>query len=93
MDNKRKRKEWHDAILSIIQRHGGRATYRNFYPEIPEILQLTERELKPSTVGANYEFVWRGTLRGYLSHMVQEGIIYKDGTGNFVCKSSAEQSL
>ncbi len=79
MNGKRTAEEWHNTIISIIKSHGGHANYSNFYSEIPKILQLTERELRPSTDGANYEPVWRGTLRGYLSDMVQDGILIKSG--------------
>ena len=81
MDKKRNAKEWHDAIIKIIKQHGGRANYDDFYSEIPKILQLNGRELRPSTPGANYEPVWRGTLRGYLTDMVQNGTLSKGGTG------------
>lgn len=80
MNGKRTADEWHNAIISIIRKHGGLANYGNFYSEIPKILPLTDRELRPSTEGANYESVWRGTLRGYLSDMVLDGILTKSGT-------------
>ena len=78
MDKKRNAKEWHDAIIKIIRKHKGSADYTNFYSEIPELLRLNERELRPSTPKANYESVWRGTLRGYLSDMVQDGTLSKE---------------
>ena len=78
MDKKRNAKEWHDAIIKTIRKHEGSADYTDFYSEIPELLRLNKRELRPSTPKANYESVWRGTLRGYLSDMVQEGALSKE---------------
>lgn len=79
MHMKRRHEEWHKAIYEIIERHGGKADYNHFYSEIPDILKLNEWELRPSTAKANYEKVWRGTLRGYLSHMVRDGLLTKNG--------------
>ncbi|MBN2330841.1 MAG: hypothetical protein JXC85_03430 [Candidatus Aenigmarchaeota archaeon] len=78
-DKKRKAEEWHDAIFEIIKRHGGKADYDSFYNEIPNLLHLNKRELRPSTPKANLELVWRGTLRGYLSDMIKAGILTKSG--------------
>jgi hypothetical protein len=71
-------KEWHDTITYIIRQHGGSACYDDFYREIPLILQLNEWELRPS--GVKQESIWRGTLRGYLSHMVKKGILSRSYT-------------
>lgn len=79
MTGKRDSQEWRRAIIKVIKNHAGEANYGHFYGEIPQIFQLTERELRPSTAGANFEAVWRGTLRGYLCDMVQEGALVKSG--------------
>lgn len=78
LNGKRAAKEWHNAIIYIIKNHKGSADYDNFYSEIPRIMVLNNRELRPSTKGANYEPVWRGTLRGYLSDMVFKGVLTKN---------------
>lgn len=74
----RSRYEWYNAIMDIIRAHGGCAEHINFYSEIPKILTLTERELSESTVGANKELRWRGTLRGHITDMVQQDILVKE---------------
>lgn len=79
MTGKRDSREWHLAIIKVIKNHSGEANYGHFYTEIPQIFKLTERELRPSTAGANFEAVWRGTLRGYLCDMVQNGVLMKNG--------------
>ena len=79
MTKKRDSREWRNAIIAVITNHAGEANYSHFYGDIPKIVQLTERELRPSTAGANFEAVWRGTLRGYLCDMVQEGLLIKSG--------------
>jgi hypothetical protein len=78
-EKRRQRKEWHNAILAVIRDDSGSVDYETLYREIPNKLQLTERELRPSTEKARYEPVWRGTLRGYMTDMVQEGLLVKSG--------------
>ena len=76
MNKKRNCFEWHNAIFKIINKYDNDADYCAFYTEIPIILNpLTERELKGS--GIKQEATWRGTLRGYLSHMVRDGLLIK----------------
>ncbi len=78
-EKRRMRKEWHDAILAVIRDGSGSVDYETLYREIPNKIHLTERELRPSTEKARYEPVWRGTLRGYITDMVQEGLLIKSG--------------
>jgi hypothetical protein len=80
-DKKRSRTEWQTAITSIITNNGGRADMDTLYAIIPNVLALNERELRPSTEKARFEPVWRGTLRGYLSDMVRDSILAKNGFG------------
>ncbi len=76
---KRTNKEWRDAIVMVIEQRNGEATNSQFYADIPKIINLTEWEKRPSTKKASYEKVWRGTLRGYLTQMVQDGTLIKQG--------------
>lgn len=89
-NKKRSRTEWQTAITSIITNNGGRADMDTFYAEIPAVLTLNKRELRPSTEKARFEPVWRGTLRGYLSDLVHDGILSKNGYGAtaqyYLCK-------
>lgn len=80
-DKKRSRKEWQDVIITVITSNGGKVDLDVLYAEIPKVLKLNERELRPSTEKARFELVWRGTLRGYLSDMVHDGTLTKTESG------------
>lgn len=48
-DKKRQKSEWHDAVISIIRDNGESVDHELFYQKSPRVLQLTDRELRPST--------------------------------------------
>ena len=69
---KRKSQEWKNAILEIIKNNNCFADHNHLYENIPKIIHLNSWETRQSTAGANYEPVWRGTLRITLSNMVEK---------------------
>ena len=85
---KRSETEWYAAIRKIIDANKGIANYKQLYQNIPGILILNARELKLS--GEEKEAKWRGTLRGYLSHLTSDGILEKtrDDTGRVAFRTA-----
>ncbi len=72
--------EWQTAIATIILLHDNYCLLNpTLYIEIKKFIRFTEHEQKPS--GEAGEKICRGTLRGYLSDMVRDGLLKKDFGG------------
>lgn len=68
---KRESPEWVSPIVKIILLNENNCNLDTLYSTIPNYIQFTEQELRASGIAG--ETLWRGTLRGYLSHLVKDG--------------------